>query len=91
MGVNLGVTGCRYANLKLTAILEDSRHNKNKLYYMFTEFTLFPLRLIVKTIDIFPICPILRRMWKETAFDNHVRLIKNGEASELISTTRRVA
>ena len=38
MGVNPGVTGCRDANLKLTAILEDSRHRKNNLYCLFTDF-----------------------------------------------------
>jgi hypothetical protein len=95
MGVNLGVAGCRYANVKLTAVLKDSKHKKNKFYCLFTDFkgafTSLPLGLIVKTIDILPICPILRRMWKEIAFDNHVRLIENGEASELITTTPGVA
>jgi hypothetical protein len=38
MGVNPGVAGCRDANLKLTAILEDSRHMKNNLYCLFTDF-----------------------------------------------------
>ena len=31
MGVNPRVTGCRDANLKLTAVLEDSRYRKNSL------------------------------------------------------------
>lgn len=38
MDVNLGVAGCRDANLKLTAVLEDSRHRKNSLYCLFTDF-----------------------------------------------------
>ena len=47
--------------------------------------------LIVKTIDILAICPTLRRMWKETTLGNQVRLIVNGEASQLITITRGVA
>jgi hypothetical protein len=38
MGVNPGVAGCRDANLKLTAVLEDSKHRKNNLYCLFTDF-----------------------------------------------------
>jgi hypothetical protein len=95
MGVNPEVAGCRDANLKLTAILEDSRHKKNNLYCLFTDFkgafTLLPLGLIIKTIDILSICPILRSMWNETALGNQVRLIINGEASETITITRGVA
>ena len=54
-------------------------------------FTSLPLGLIVKTIDILPICLILRNMWKETALGNQVRLIVNGQASETITITRGVA
>ena len=95
MGVNPGVAGCQDANLKLTAVLEDSRHRKNPLYCLFTDFkgafTSLPLGLIVKTIDILPVCPKLRQMWKETALGNQVRLIVNREASEIITITRGVA
>ena len=56
MGVNPGVTGCRDANLKLTAVLEDSTHMKNKLYCLFTDFKrtfiLLPLGLIVYPTDL---------------------------------------
>jgi hypothetical protein len=66
MGVNPGVAGCQDANLKLMAVLEDNRHRKNSLYCVVTDFkgafTSLPLGLIVKTIDILPICPILRKM-----------------------------
>lgn len=66
MRVDPGIAGCRDANLKLTTILKDIRHKQNKLYYMFTDFkrafTSLPLGLIMKTIDILPICSILRRM-----------------------------
>jgi hypothetical protein len=82
MGVNLGVAGCRDTNLKLTAVLEDSQHRKNALYYMFTDFkgafTSLSLSLVVKTIDIMSICPTLRHMCKETSLGNQVRLIVNG-------------
>ena len=95
MGVNPGVAGCRDANLKLTAVLEDSRHRKRGLYCLFTDFkgafTSLPLGLIVKTIDILPICPRLRKMWQETALGNQVRLIVNGDASDIITITRGVA
>jgi hypothetical protein len=47
--------------------------------------------MIVKTIDILPICPILLKMWKETTLGNQVRLIVNGQASETIMITREVA
>lgn len=92
MGVNPGVARCRDVNFKLIVILEDSWYKKNPLYCMFTDFkgvfTSLPFGLIVKTIDILPICPILRRMWKEPVLGNQVRLIVNGEASELITITR---
>ena len=92
IGVNPGVTGCQDANLKLTAVLEESRHRKNNLYCLFTDFkgafTSLPLGLIVKTIDILPMCPILRKMWKETALGNQVRLIVNGQVFETITITR---
>ena len=95
MGVNPGVTDCRDANLKLTAVLEDSRYMKNSLYCLFTDFkgvfTSLPLGLIVKTIDILPICPILRKMWKEIALGNQVGLIVNGQAFETITITRGIA
>ena len=95
MGVNPGVTGCRDANLKLTAVLEDSRYMKNSLYCLFTDFkgvfTSLPLGLIIKTIDILPICPILRKMWKKTALGNQVRLIVNGQAFETITITKGIA
>ena len=95
MGVTPGVAGCRDANLKLTAVLEDSRHRKNSLYCIFTDFkgafTSLPIGLIVKTIDILPVCPKLRQMWKETALGNQVRLIVNGEASEIITIIWGVA
>jgi hypothetical protein len=95
MGVNPGVPDRRDANLKLTAVLEDSRHKKNQLYCLFTDFkeavTSLSFGLIVKTIDILPVCPILCRMKKETALGNQVRLIVNVEASELITITRGVA
>ena len=95
MGVNSGVAGCRDTNFKLTAVLEDSRHRKNNLYFLFTNFkgafTSLPLGLIVKTIDILPICPILRNMWKDTALGNQVRLIVNGETLDTITITRGVA
>ena len=95
MGGNPRMAGCRDANLKLTAVLEDSRHRKNPLYCLFTDFkgafTSLPLGLIVKTIDILPICPKLRQMWKETALGNQVRLIVNGEASEIITITQGIA
>ena len=94
MGVNPGVAGCRDANFKLTAILEDSRHRKISLYCLLTDFkeafTSLPLDLIVKTIDILSICSILRKMWKETALGNQVRLIVNGEAFDTITITRGV-
>jgi hypothetical protein len=84
MGVNPRVAGCRDANLKLTPVLEDSRHRKNNLYCIFTDFkgafTSLLLGLIVKTIDILPICPILRNMWKETTLGNQVKFIVNDEA-----------
>ena len=95
MGVNLGVTDCRDANLKVMAVLEDSRHKKNNIYCLFTdfkgEFTSLPLGQIVKTINILPICQILRNILKETALGNQVRLIVNDEASETIMITRGVA
>ena len=95
MGVNPWVADCRDANLKLTAVLEDIKHSKNNPYCLFTDFkgtfTSLSLGLIVKTIDILSICLILRRMWKETALCNQVRLIVNGEASETITITRGVA
>ena len=75
--------------------LEDSRHRKNNLYFLFTDFKgtfiSLPLGLIVKTIDILSICPILRNMWKETTLGNPVRLIVNGEASDTKTITRGVA
>ena len=92
MDINQGVAGCRNANLKLTAILEDSRHRKNNLYCLFTDFkeafTSLPFGLIVKTIDILPVCSILRNMWKDTTLGNQVKLIVNDEASETIMITR---
>lgn len=95
MGMNPGVAWCRDANLKLTANLENSMHKRNKLYCLFMDFkrafTLLLLGLIMKTIDILPICPILRRMWKERTSENQVRLIVNGDASELIIITGGVA
>ena len=47
--------------------------------------------LIMKTVDILPICPTLRQMWKKTVSDNKVWFIVNGEASELITIMRGVA
>ena len=74
MGVNPGVAGCRDANLKLTAVLEDSRLKHKKMFCLFTDFkgafTSLPLGVIMKTINILPICPILKRMWKETTNGN---------------------
>lgn len=95
MGVNPGVAGCRDANLKLTAVLEDSRHKHKEMFCLFTDFkgafTSLPLGVIMKTIDILPICPTLKRMWKETASGNQVRLVINGKATEVITITRGVA
>lgn len=95
MGVNPGIAGCRDANLKLTAILEDSRHKHHELYCLFTDFkgafTSLPIGLIMKTIDLLPVCPNLKQMWKETATGNQVRLVVNGKASEIITITRGVA
>lgn len=76
-------------------MLEDSRHKHHKFFCLFTDFkgafTSLPLGLIMKTIDILPICPKLKKMWQETATGNQVRLVVNGKASELITITRGVA
>lgn len=44
-----------------------------------------------KIIDILPICSTLRRMWKETASGNQMRLIVSGKTSELITIMKGVA
>lgn len=66
MRVNSGVAGCHDTNLKLTAMLENSQHKKIKLFFLFMNFKgtfmFFTLGLIMKTIDILPICPVPRRM-----------------------------
>lgn len=95
MGVNPNIAGCRNVNLKLTAVLDDSRHKRNKVFYLFMNFKgafIFQLHdLIMNTIDMLPICPIFKTMWKKTTNENQVRLIVNSETSNLITIMRGVA
>ena len=67
--VSLGVAGGQYANLKLTMVLEDSWHKWKKLVCLFTDFKetfiFFLIDLIMKTIDVLPIYPTVKGMWKK--------------------------